>query len=195
MKKVFTTGQVAKICKVAPRTVSKWFDSGRLRGYPHSTPGIAGIPAAPLPVPQRARRYLGDLEAEVYLQGAGRRGEVPLGQPARGTSTKTSAFHIETAASGFEADRELHRLHRHRSGRRPDRVDESFEQPRSDHASTILIALTSDGPAKGLQRFQRRRKPFDGVCSPNGSITHSPRPGTRPEPGNAAPNEQMSITR
>lgn len=33
MIKVFTTGQVAKICKVSPRTVSKWFDSGRLRGY------------------------------------------------------------------------------------------------------------------------------------------------------------------
>ena len=33
MKKVFTTGQVAKICKVAPRTVSKWFDSGALHGY------------------------------------------------------------------------------------------------------------------------------------------------------------------
>ncbi len=33
MRKVFTTGQVAKVCKVAPRTVSKWFDSGRLRGY------------------------------------------------------------------------------------------------------------------------------------------------------------------
>jgi excisionase family DNA binding protein len=32
-KKVFTTGQVAKICQVAPRTVSKWFDSGKLRGY------------------------------------------------------------------------------------------------------------------------------------------------------------------
>lgn len=32
-KKVFTTGQVAKFCRVAPRTVSKWFDSGRLRGY------------------------------------------------------------------------------------------------------------------------------------------------------------------
>ena len=31
--KVFTTGQVAKICKVAPRTVSKWFDSGALHGY------------------------------------------------------------------------------------------------------------------------------------------------------------------
>ena len=31
--KVFTTGQVAKICKVHARTVSKWFDSGRLKGY------------------------------------------------------------------------------------------------------------------------------------------------------------------
>jgi excisionase family DNA binding protein len=33
MKKVFTTGQVAQMCKVAPRTVSKWFDSGQLKGY------------------------------------------------------------------------------------------------------------------------------------------------------------------
>ncbi len=32
-KTVLTTGEVAKICKVAPRTVSKWFDSGQLRGY------------------------------------------------------------------------------------------------------------------------------------------------------------------
>ena len=32
-KEVLTTGEVAKICCVAPRTVSKWFDSGRLRGY------------------------------------------------------------------------------------------------------------------------------------------------------------------
>jgi excisionase family DNA binding protein len=31
--KVYTTGQVAKICQVAPRTVSKWFDNGRLKGY------------------------------------------------------------------------------------------------------------------------------------------------------------------
>lgn len=33
LQKVYTTGQVATICKVAPRTVSKWFDSGRLKGY------------------------------------------------------------------------------------------------------------------------------------------------------------------
>ncbi|MFP4354416.1 MAG: helix-turn-helix domain-containing protein [Phycisphaerae bacterium] len=32
-KDVLTTGEVAKICHVAPRTVSKWFDTGKLRGY------------------------------------------------------------------------------------------------------------------------------------------------------------------
>jgi excisionase family DNA binding protein len=32
-KDVLTTGDVAKICHVAPRTVSKWFDTGQLKGY------------------------------------------------------------------------------------------------------------------------------------------------------------------
>ena len=32
-KNVLTTGEVARICNVAPRTVSKWFDNGHLKGY------------------------------------------------------------------------------------------------------------------------------------------------------------------
>ena len=32
-KDVLTTGEVARICNVASRTVSKWFDSGALQGY------------------------------------------------------------------------------------------------------------------------------------------------------------------
>ncbi len=32
-KDVLTTGDVARICNVAPRTVSKWFDTGALTGY------------------------------------------------------------------------------------------------------------------------------------------------------------------
>ncbi|MBL7132895.1 MAG: helix-turn-helix domain-containing protein [Phycisphaerae bacterium] len=32
-KQVLTTGEVARICHVAARTVSKWFDSGKLKGY------------------------------------------------------------------------------------------------------------------------------------------------------------------
>jgi excisionase family DNA binding protein len=30
---VLTTGEVARLCNVAPRTVSKWVDTGQLRGY------------------------------------------------------------------------------------------------------------------------------------------------------------------
>ena len=33
LKEILTTGEVARICKVASRTVSKWVDSGQLRGY------------------------------------------------------------------------------------------------------------------------------------------------------------------
>ena len=32
-KDVFTTGQVAKICKVTIRTVIKWYEAGKLEGY------------------------------------------------------------------------------------------------------------------------------------------------------------------
>lgn len=32
-KKVFTTGDVARICNVSVRTVQKWFDEGLLKGY------------------------------------------------------------------------------------------------------------------------------------------------------------------
>jgi len=31
--KVYTTGEVSRICKVAISTVNKWFDSGRLKGF------------------------------------------------------------------------------------------------------------------------------------------------------------------
>ena len=32
-QRVYTTGQVARLCQVAPRTAAKWIDSGLLRGY------------------------------------------------------------------------------------------------------------------------------------------------------------------
>ncbi len=46
-KEVLTTGEVARICHVAPRTVSKWFDSGQLRGY-----RIPGSRDRRIPLPQ-----------------------------------------------------------------------------------------------------------------------------------------------
>ena len=64
---VFTTGQVAKICQVAPRTVSKWFDSGKLKGY-----RIPGSQDRRIPRDQLIRFLkdngmpLGNLEQESY---------------------------------------------------------------------------------------------------------------------------------
>lgn len=49
-KDVLTTGEVARICKVAPRTVSKWFDTGQLRGY-----RIPGSKDRRIPVAQLVR--------------------------------------------------------------------------------------------------------------------------------------------
>ena len=33
MREVFTTGQVAKLCRVSARTAAKWIDSGMLKGW------------------------------------------------------------------------------------------------------------------------------------------------------------------
>ena len=49
-KNVLTRGDVAKICNVAPRTVSKWFDSGQLKGY-----RIPGSKDRRIPLPELLR--------------------------------------------------------------------------------------------------------------------------------------------
>jgi len=62
--RVLTTGQVAKLCQVAPRTVTKWFDGGRLKGY-----RIAGSRDRRIPVKELMRFMrghglpLGDLDS------------------------------------------------------------------------------------------------------------------------------------
>lgn len=65
-KKVLTTGDVARICQVAPRTVSKWFDSGQLRGY-----RIPGSKDRRIPVDELARfmkRHNMPIEGQGVLQ-------------------------------------------------------------------------------------------------------------------------------
>src|SRR5437762_12306325 len=103
MKTIFTTGQVAKICKVAPRTVSKWFDSGRLRGY-----RIPGSQDRRIPRDHLIRFLkehgmpLGELEDEamgkLLLVGADNHTRGSLGE-----MMGSDDFKIESAASGFEA--------------------------------------------------------------------------------------------
>ncbi len=102
MQTIFTVGQVAKICKVAPRTVSKWFDSGRLRGY-----RIPGSQDRRIPREHLIRFLkehgmpLGELEDEslikvllVLCDGFTRR-ELE--------AASNGEFKVAAAASGFEA--------------------------------------------------------------------------------------------
>src|SRR4051794_41411974 len=104
MKKVFTTGQVAKICKVAPRTVSKWFDSGRLRGY-----RIPGSQDRRIPREHLLRFLkehgmpLGDLEAEVYHKILVVGADAPMLGSLREKLREGEDFRIETAPPGLEA--------------------------------------------------------------------------------------------
>jgi len=173
MKKVFTTGQVAKICKVAPRTVSKWFDSGRLRGY-----RIPGSQDRRIPREHLLRFLkehgmpLGDLEAEVYHKVLVVGADAPLLAGLKDHLRETEDFRIETAASGFEAGIRAESFHpdcividlavgRIEAGQIAQNLRKS-----ADHISTILVALTSDEPGEelfGLGFNDAFKKPFDGA--------------------------------
>lgn len=112
-KDVLTTGQVAKICHVAPRTVSKWFDSGQLRGY-----RIPGSKDRRIPLDQLVR----------FMQAHG----IPLNELDTGTNrvllidnkadlteamaaglSRTGRLEVRTAESGFDAGVVAEQFHPH----------------------------------------------------------------------------------
>lgn len=173
MKKVFTTGQVAKICKVAPRTVSKWFDSGRLRGY-----RIPGSQDRRIPREHLLRFLkehgmpLGELEAEVLNKVLVVGAEATLLASLRDHLRESDNFKLETAASGFEAGIQAQSfgpdcividmaLGRIEAGQIAQNLRKS-----ADHVDTILIALTSDEPGPEIATLgfnDAFKKPFDGA--------------------------------
>ncbi|MEM1063032.1 MAG: helix-turn-helix domain-containing protein [Planctomycetota bacterium] len=173
MRTIFTTGQVAKICKVAPRTVSKWFDSGRLRGY-----RIPGSQDRRIPREHLIRFLkehgmpLGELENEamgkLLLVGADMTVQSGLNE-----MLGEGEFKLELAASGFEAGIQAESLH-------PDCVVIDFGMGRAEalmiaqnlrrnteYADTVLIGLLSDDDnASGFDRTifsETFRKPFDAA--------------------------------
>src|ERR1700739_991763 len=112
MKKVFTTGQVAKICKVAPRTVSKWFDSGRLRGYRIPGSQDRRIPREPLiRLLKEHGRPLGEREEEgwhkILIIGA----ERLFIDRVKELLPEDEDYRYEVANSGFEAGIQAHSFH------------------------------------------------------------------------------------
>jgi excisionase family DNA binding protein len=102
-KDIFTTGQVAQICKVAPRTVTKWFDTGQLKGYRIPGGRDRRIPAAELirfmkthnmPIDQLEHDKIRVLIIDSDWQLANSLAE---------TLRKNPSFAVETANSGFDA--------------------------------------------------------------------------------------------
>lgn len=102
-KEVLTTGEVAKICNVAPRTVSKWFDSGKLRGY--RIPGskdrripleqlIRFMKAHQIPLDGLDTGLIGVLIAEQ---------DADLGKALTTVLEKSSGFQVTLVRTAFEA--------------------------------------------------------------------------------------------
>lgn len=173
MRTIFTTGQVAKICKVAPRTVSKWFDSGRLQGY-----RIPGSQDRRIPR-QHLIRFLkehgmplGELEDEamgkVLLVGTDSHIRAGLEE-----LMSAEDYRIEVAGSGFEAGIQAESLH-------PDCVIIDFAMGRNEalmiaqnlrrnteYSDTVLVGLLSDEDNNsGFDRSmfnETFRKPFDSA--------------------------------
>ena len=139
--KVFTTGQVAKICKVAPRTVSKWFDSGRLKGY-----RIPGSQDRRIP-----REYLikflkehgmplGDLEDEAMAKVLIVAQDQVLIENVKRELPLERSFKVAVAASGFDAGIQAESfhpgLHHRRFLDRADRGAADLPEPAAQHASS-----------------------------------------------------------
>jgi len=111
-KTVLTTGEVAKICNVAPRTVSKWFDSGQLRGY-----RIPGSKDRRIPVDQLIRFMRGH---GIPLNGldSGRRRVLIIDADAMLCETLRTAlsrdgYEVTTAGSALEAGAAAHDMNPH----------------------------------------------------------------------------------
>lgn len=112
-KDVLTTGEVAKICSVAPRTVSKWFDSGQLLGY-----RIPGSKDRRIPVNALVRfMKQHNIPLDGLLSGRTRvlivDGDAEARQTLHKTLAETTGYEVRSVATGFAAGLECERLRPH----------------------------------------------------------------------------------
>lgn len=112
-KNVLTTGDVAKICSVAPRTVSKWFDSGQLRGY-----RIPGSKDRRIPLSELVRFMKAhNMPTDTLPAGKIRVLMVDGAEITRSDTTETletqGGYEVYTARSGFETGAAVQRYSPH----------------------------------------------------------------------------------
>ena len=112
-KDVLTTGEVAKICNVASRTVSKWFDSGQLRGY-----RIPGSKDRRIPVSNLVKFMKSHgIPMDGLMSGSTRVLIVDSDEDVINTLTKVLSeqtnYEVHSATSAFEAGVECERFRPH----------------------------------------------------------------------------------
>jgi excisionase family DNA binding protein len=113
-KDVLTTGEVARICKVAPRTVTKWFDSGQLRGY-----RIPGSKDRRIPVNQLLRfMRQNNMPLDGMLHFTKTRilivdDEADIVDMLRDLLSQQTTYDVQVARNGFEAGLAAERIKPH----------------------------------------------------------------------------------
>lgn len=112
-KDVLTTGEVAKICNVAPRTVSKWFDSGSLKGY-----RIPGSKDRRIPVAELYRfMKVHQIPMDGIVSGNTRvlvvDSDAEVVQVLEKVLHEQTTYEVKTATTGFQAGLECERFRPH----------------------------------------------------------------------------------
>ena len=170
-KEVLTTGEVAKICCVAPRTVSKWFDTGRLRGY-----RIPGSRDRRIPLTQLVR-FMKDHDMPL----AGLEGNVtrillvtPTGSETSALSdslSKVDRYELAIASNDFEVGMKAGDFHPHvilvdvQSAAMDAKEIIKNLRLNSSLAATRIIALAGE-MTNGQKRTLLRQGFDDAVPSP-----------------------------
>ncbi len=168
---VYTTGDVARICQVAPRTVSKWFDTGRLKGY--RIPGSLDrrIPRDSLIEFMRSHGMplgeLGALQAgKVLIIGmpVAERMVVEALLVASGMSTASAGNAFEAGALAMEQRPQCVIIDAS-VGTTEARMIASYFKSNGRHATTRVVGLVSDDeavdPTAAQVYDEKFRRPFD----------------------------------
>ncbi len=112
-KEVLTTGEVAKICNVAPRTVSKWFDSGTLGGYRIPGSKDRRIPVSELVKFMRTHNIPMDSLESGRTRVLVVDDEKDVVDVLKRVLTEQTSYEVRTATNGFEAGAEAERFKPH----------------------------------------------------------------------------------
>lgn len=161
-KDVLTTGEVAKICNVAPRTVSKWFDSGQLKGYRIPGSKDRRIPLNNLIQFMKAHGipYDGVMSGKTRVLVVD--DERDITEALFKLLPEQAGYEVRTASTGFEAGIECERfkphvmiLDLHLGAEGDSRQVADMIRQNDDFAMTRIVAMSgklTDGQAMGLRQ-------------------------------------------